>query len=261
MSVESIWRAQSNEQIAEDVFEIRLHSEDATPFSAVQPGQFMHLRVANAPQLLLRRPISLHDWDAAAQTVTLQYAVVGEGTKALAAIKTGDLLPALAPIGRGFPLEPSFKKVWLLGGALGTAPLFPIAKALSDAEIHAYLGWKTAAQATVLDRWRAATQLRLYTDDGTVGEKGFALDGVLHALASGERPDVIYACGPEAMYRAMAARLPEDIPCYVSLETRMACGIGACLVCNCKVNTPAGEAHQRVCVDGPVFPLREVVFS
>lgn len=260
---EGTWRVLENTALTPNTYEMRLHCKDAVPFEAFQPGQFMHLRLPNAPHLLLRRPISVHHCDKAAQTYTLQYMVVGQGTEALAHLQVDDTLSAIAPVGNGFPLrldgQGAPEKIWLLGGSLGSAPLYAIAEALSHAQIEAFLGWATATDVIATERWQQKTTLHTYTDDGTLGEAGFALDGLLRRLEQ-ERPDVIYACGPMAMLQALAAQLPTDIACYVSLEARMGCGMGACLVCNCQIQTEQGPEHQRVCVDGPIYNLREVMF-
>lgn len=252
-----------NTLIAQDIFEMRLHCACEQLYQTFQPGQFMHIRVPNAPQLLLRRPISIHVCDAQAFALTLQYAVVGSGTQALSQLRTGEMLRAIAPVGRGFPLMAKSKNIWLVGGGIGTAPLYALTQAAERARLTAFLGFRDAAHVFGIDRWREKVDVHLYTDDGSAGQAGFVVDGMAKYLEK-ECPDVVYACGPTPMLRALSKSLPDEIACYVSLEERMGCGIGACLTCNCRIadaGKPEGFSHRRVCVDGPVFALREVMFG
>lgn len=259
-----LWRVLENRAIAQDIYEIKLGCDDKQVFADFMPGQFLHLRAPNAKQLLLRRPISIHICDQEQGSFTLQYAVVGQGTEALSQLKAGDELLGIASVGKGFPLQnaegESYQKIWLLGGGIGIAPLYSIVQALPNAEFDAFLGWRDLEHVYSIARWRADTKLHIYTDDGSMGEKGFAIDGLCDALKR-EKPDVIYACGPTPMLKNLSAKIAGKVPCFVSLEERMGCGMGACLVCNCKINQAEGSSYKRVCVDGPVFALEEVDFS
>lgn len=258
---DTIWQIIQNQPIAEGIFEMLLHTDDFSHWTNFQPGQFVHVRVPNAPQLLLRRPLSVHETNPKHCAIVLQYAVVGAGTQALSQLGEGEVLTAVGPIGRGFPVDPSARRIWLLGGGIGVAPLYTLIQAMPKAEYTAFLGYRDGEHVYGLTQWERAADVRLYTDDGSQGICGFAMDGLMKAMET-ERPDVMYACGPTPMLRALAQsqdRLP--VPCYVSMEERMACGIGACLVCTCRTQTPEGVKNKRVCVDGPVFDLKEVDFA
>lgn len=243
----------SNQPIAKDTFRMEL-STDPVFFSEVQPGQFLHIRVPNAA-LSLRRPISV--CDAKDGIVTIVYAVKGEGTKALSSAKQGTELFAAGPIGKGFPIE-GVKKARLLGGGIGTAPLLLLARRLREtgAQVTAFLGFRCAEYAILAEEFAAlGCDVRLYSDDGTLGQKDFAVEGVL----SEEDGSPIFACGPKPMFKALQNALPASTPAWISLEERMGCGVGACLGCAVGIREGESVVNRRVCVDGPVFPLREVV--
>lgn len=243
-----------NIPIAKDTFRMDLRCADPSFFDEVRPGQFLHIRTPNAA-LSLRRPISV--CDARDGVLTIAYAVKGEGTKALAVAKTGTELAATGPIGRGFPVE-GVQKARLLGGGIGVAPLLFLARRLkeSGAKVTAYLGFRSAEYAILAEDFAAlGCDVRLYSDDGTLGEKGFAVNGLL----SQEDGSTVFACGPKPMFKALQSALPSATPAYASLEERMGCGVGACLGCAVGIREGDAIANRRVCVDGPVFPLQEVV--
>ena len=254
-----------NRRIAEDTWQMQLICWDGAFFEEVRPGQFLHLKVPNATQLLLRRPISIHSVEREAHMVTLIYALKGEGTRAMALLEEGTELSAVGPLGNGFPVEDCGGELWLLGGGIGVAPLLTAAQAAQKQgkQVRAFLGWRSVQQVYGVEEFRrAGCELSLFTDDGTFGEQGFAVGALLEALKA-RRPSAVLACGPLPMFRALKGGMPEGVPCYVSLEERMACGVGACLGCNCKVKAEneAGWTYKRVCADGPVFPLEEVLFE
>ena len=222
-----------------------------------EPGQFMHVRVPDMPHLILRRPLSINDADESNACFSLVYGMVGEGTKALSLAKAGETVDAVGPLGRGFSL-PQSGTAWLCGGGLGVAPLLLAARRLGGRS-KAFLGFQTHDKAYQIKEFEQhCSDIALATDDGSQGEKGSVIALIEDALKK-DRPSMILACGPVPMLRALQLSLKSgNIPCQVSLEGRMGCGVGACLTCNCK--TTAGEAwhYSRVCKDGPVFDLSEV---
>ncbi|MGI6151873.1 MAG: dihydroorotate dehydrogenase electron transfer subunit [Christensenellales bacterium] len=243
-----------NTPIAKDTFRMDLACLDPAFFKEVQPGQFLHIRVPNAA-LSLRRPISV--CDICDGSLKIAYVVKGEGTKSLAKAKPGTELVATGPIGRGFPIE-GVKKTRLLGGGIGVAPLLFLARCLrqSGAQVDAFLGFRSAEYAILAEGFSTlGCEVRLFSDDGTIGRKGFAVDGL---IAQGEDSPV-FACGPKPMFQALQRALPPSTPAFVSLEERMGCGVGACLGCAVGIRVENGIVNRRVCVDGPVFPLSEVV--
>ena len=254
----------ANRPIAQDIYQMDLICWEQSFFEEARPGQFVHVKLPGSTAMILRRPVSIHSVDRDAKSLILQYAVVGQGTAEMAALAEGTELSVLGPIGNGYPLESHGRRVWLLGGGMGVAPLYSVAQYMhsNGGQVTAFLGWRDAAHAFGAEEFEhAGCKTHLYTDDGSFGGAGFAVNGLLAALERGEKPDVIYACGPLPLFRALAKELPAGIPCFVSLEERMGCGLGACLVCNCKIKTAEGTGYKRVCVDGPVFALSEVDFS
>lgn len=221
-----------------------------------QPGQFVHVKAAGHPEPLLRRPLSIAGVNREAGTLTLIYRIVGKGSAMLAGLKPGtDLLDCLGPLGQGFALRG--EKPLLIGGGIGIAPLLFLAQCLCPLPAEIIIGGRTQGELTF---WQplfkdACQHIHITTDDGSLGVKGLTVDILPQMLD--RKFDMIYACGPQPMLRAVAAIAGERrVPCQVSLEERMACGIGACLVCTC--NAVSGS-KKKVCSDGPVFWAEEIV--
>lgn len=245
-----------NTEVAENIYEMVLQ---ATDFPAeINGGQFIHIALPDSLHLL-RRPFCICDYDTTEKTIKVLYAVVGEGTEILAKVSVGSELKAMFPLGNGFTLDDSMKKVALVGGGMGAAILPAIPTTWKDKEYFSFLGFASADKAILVEEMNKVGEVFVATDDGSLGEKGF-ITNLLASMLDSIKPDVILCCGPEVMYKALAKVLEgEDIPVFISLERRMGCGVGACLVCNCKVKTPNGEKYLRACVDGPVFKLEDVV--
>lgn len=254
-------RVLQNETIAASTWRMTLRCEDDRFFDAFEPGSFLNIRIPNAPHLLLRRPISVHAVDRARKEIELLYFVCGQGTAVLAQTAPQTMINATGPLGHGFDVGDA-QNIWLIAGGLGCAPLYTVMQAAADRAYTCFFGFPDASQVFDLARYEKRGALQLFTDDGSMGTPGYALDGLIRALAH-ETPDLILACGPTNLLRAMKQKLPPDLPCQVSLESRMGCGTGACLVCNCQIaaSTPEGWTYKRVCADGPVFPLKEVLFA
>ncbi|MDR1701836.1 MAG: dihydroorotate dehydrogenase electron transfer subunit [Sporomusaceae bacterium] len=219
--------------------------------SSARPGQFVHLQVAQNSQPLLRRPFSIAN--AAGDTLTLIYRVVGVGTKLLAEAKPGALFPCMGTLGNGFQI--TGERPLLIGGGMGLAPLLFLAAKLNSPTV--ILGGKTASELFWTDLYSGLTKnMHLATDDGSIGTKGFAA-ALLPQVLAAEKNDIIYACGPQPMLQAVAAIAQKSgIACQVSLEEHMACGVGACLSCTC---ADIVGNRRKICADGPVFDAREVV--
>lgn len=245
-----------NVKIADSTYRMVLHTED---FESMKGGQFIHIALPDATKQL-RRPFCIADYDTVAKTITVVYAVVGGGTEELSKVREGANLKALFPLGNGFTLDESVKKVVLLGGGLGAAVLPAIPTTWQDKEYYTFLGFCNKDKAILVGEMKAKSKaVYVATDDGSLGEKGFVTTLLKDKLKE-INPDVILCCGPEVMYQTLAKQFDGcGIPIFVSLEKRMGCGVGACLVCNCKVKTADGEKFLRACVDGPVFNLSEVV--
>lgn len=217
----------------------------------VMPGQFVEVLVDGSRDVMLRRPISVHDVDEEAGTMTLLIQVVGNGTRKLAELQPGDNLNVVYPLGHGFTfdLRPHTSAL-LVGGGAGIAPLLHLSKVLktSGVDCTILLGGRTADLIPVRDEFESYGRLYIATDDGSLGHKGL----VVEHPAFAESYDIIYTCGPTPMMKAVARSADErGIRCEVSLENMMACGIGACLCCV----TDTDKGHRCVCKDGPVFDI------
>lgn len=246
-----------NRLVAGDTYEMTIACDLARWPSL--PGQFVHIAVPGG-DLPLRRPISLYGVDKAAGTFSLIVQRKGEGTARLCALAPGAKLDILGPLGRGFTLPAGAGRAAVVGGGIGAAPLLYCLRKWPGVAWDAFLGFRGADRAYGLDRFGAlSSALHLASDDGTLGEKAFVTD--LLAAHLRENPcDAVMACGPLPMFRALA-RVMEgfpDIPCFISLEERMGCGVGACRACACRVREAGEERYLRVCRDGPVFPLGKV---
>lgn len=191
--------------------------------------------------------------------VTLVFRALGKGTGWLSGLELGRTVRVLGPLGKGFPLggvSKDLAKVLIIGGGVGIPPLYELAKRLSRFEVQMQirLGWKSLKDAFWIDRFKQLGQVKVFTEDGTLGEKGFVTDGLRADMGAW---DGFYACGPIPMLQQVCRQLESaDIPGFISLEERMACGVGACLGCVIPAHTSSGYA--RVCADGPVFDFHTV---
>lgn len=242
----------SQESIAAGIYSLVLKVSFAED---VIPGQFVSLYSRDASRLL-PRPISICESSPEEGTIRLVYRIAGAGTSEFSKLIAGEKIEVLGPLGNGFPVkEYAESRVLLVGGGIGIPPLLSCARKLTDKTFavgyrsETYLLADLESEATVL----------VATEDGSLGTPGNVLDAI---KADGVKADVIFSCGPKPMLRALKAYAAEvGIPCYVSMEERMACGIGACLACVCKTTGIDGHSHvhnTRICKDGPVFLAEEV---
>lgn len=223
-----------------------------------QAGQFVHLRVEG---FSLRRPISICEIFPKTGSIRLVFEVRGAGTERLSQIAEGSGLDMLGPLGNGFRTFAPEKRVIVVGGGIGVPPLLQTAAHYGE-NATAILGFRTASAAILEDDFRSkGCDLRLATDDGSAGYHGFVTGLLKQRLEEGPA-DAICACGPMAMLRGVVDLAQAyGVPSQVSLEERMGCGVGACLVCACKTVRDGREIYTHVCKDGPVFDGKEVVFE
>lgn len=241
------------EQLTETIFDVTVSAPEMA--AEAKPGQFAQIR---AEGFFLRRPISICEIDKAAGTLRFVFEVRGGGTEALSRLAAGEKMDLIAPLGNGFTLLPQ-GEVIVIGGGIGVPPMLGVSLSYHG-RAKAILGFRSRS-AVILesDFIRTGQMPVVCTDDGSYGKAGVVTEALVEQIALC-RPGLIAACGPEPMLRAVieVARR-EEIPCEVSLEQRMACGVGACLVCACRT-VKNGEEHLRhVCKDGPVFPAEEVL--
>lgn len=220
----------------------------------IKGGQFLNIATGDKSRLL-KRPLGIVNSEG--RDITVCFQVKGEGTAALANSKCGDELAVLLPLGNGFNIPESAKNVVVLGGGVGVFPLVPVLKQHKNVNFYTYLGFRNKDCVCLTEEFASSKQLKIVTDDGSAGEKDNAVNAYLKERKN-IPADLIIACGPPVMLRALKGALKDNCintPCLVSLEERMGCGIGACLVCVCD-KTDGTKA--RVCKDGPVFDINEV---
>lgn len=247
----------SQEQIASDVYSMWIQTEQIA--EEAKPGQFISLYCADKSRLL-PRPISLCEIDRESGRLRIVYRVVGKGTDEFSRLRAGDTVEILGPLGNGFPLEEARgKRVLLMGGGIGIPPMLETAKQL-DAEKMIVSGYRDELFLT--EDFAEAGELYLAVEhpgEGVICTEGNVLDAVRE---NEMEADVIFACGPTPMLRAIKSyALEKEIPCWISMEEKMACGIGACLACVCQSKEIDGHSHvhnKRICKDGPVFLSTEV---
>ncbi len=247
----------SSKRIGTDVMELVIKTKDVAVNSAA--GQFVNLYCKDGARLL-PRPISLCGVDKEAGTLRLVYRIVGKGTEEFSTLKEGDTIEVMGPLGNGFPLDNADKSAILMGGGIGIPPMIELAKELKEAgcsKITAVLGYRD--ELFLNEDMAQYTDVVIATEDGSTGTKGNVLDAIREQGVTGE---VIYACGPTPMLRAIKNYgMENNLITYLSLEERMACGIGACLACVCKSKEKDEHTNvnnKRVCKEGPVFLAEEV---
>ena len=242
----------SQEEIAPAIYSLWIKTDKIAQYA--KAGQFISIYCEDGSRLL-PRPISICEIDKEDCALHLVYRMAGAGSEEFSQKQTGDHLSVMGPLGNGFPLKS--KKAFLIGGGIGIPPMLELAKQL-NCEKQIILGYRNS-DMFLLDEFKKQGEVYIATEDGSVGSKGNVLDAIRE---NDLEADVIFACGPKPMLRAIKAyALEKGIPCWVSMEERMACGIGACLGCVCQSTETDAHSHvhnKRVCKDGPVFRSTEV---
>jgi len=259
----------SKEEVAPNIFLIKLSAPSVA--QEALPGQFIHIKCNVDSYPLLRRPISIHRTDKEKGEIYILFQVVGEGTKLLAQRKVGDNLDILGPLGNGFNIYPESKKIMIIGGGIGVAPLLALCEESirKGKEVRVLIGALKKELVIGEENFRKlGAKVDVATNGGSYKYKGLVTDLLERIIKEGWLADQIFACGPKPMLRKIVEiSLVNHIDCQVSLEERMACGIGACLGCVCKIKTRDKKEdkvkyeYKRVCVDGPVFRGSEVVWD
>ena len=244
----------SQQALTDDIFSMWIQADEIA--GAAVPGQFISVYTKDTGKLL-PRPISLCQVDKEKGQLRIVYRVVGAGTSQFSGYQAGDDIEIMGPLGNGFPLERAAgKKVFLIGGGIGIPPMLELARQL-DCEKQAVLGYRDVLFLN--DEFEKFSDVYVATEDGSAGTKGNVLDAIRE---NGLKADVIFSCGPTPMLRALKAYAEEhEIECWLSLEEKMACGIGACLACVCQSKEVDEHSHvhnKRICKDGPVFLAQEV---
>ncbi len=241
---QSIFTIERSRPLARDIVELRLRGDTS---AITAPGQFVNIRLTGK---FLRRPISV--CNAAGDELTLIYKIVGSGTRQLAAMQPGQTLDLLTGLGNGYDLSPAGDAPVLLGGGVGTPPMYWLARELiaQGKHVRAVLGFNSAEDVFYEEELRSlGADVTVTTVDGSYGKKGFVTDGLP------EDYSYFYACGPEPMLRAVYRATKTSG--QLSFEERMGCGFGACMGCSCKTLTGC----KRICKDGPVLRKEEIAWE
>ena len=248
-----IVRVISQKQLAPDIYSLWLDVGEMA--KVAKPGQFVSVYSKDGSRML-PRPISICEIAKATKAIRLVYRVVGRGTEEFSKLVSEDTIKIMGPLGNGYTL--SDKKAILVAGGIGIPPMLQLAKELKKAEKTIVLGYKDS-RTFLKEELESYGRVVVATEDGSVGIRGNVLDAIRSESIEG---DIIYSCGPTPMLRALKAYAEEKgIEAQISLEEKMACGIGACLACVCKSKEIDSHSHvhnKRICKDGPVFDAREV---
>ena len=242
------------QELVEGIYDLTLQTKDIA--AAAKAGQFVSV-YSNDPSKLLPRPISLCGIDKEKGQIRLVYRVTGEGTgtEEFSKLKEGDSVKILGPLGNGFTVEEG-KTAFLIGGGIGAPPMLNASGDVPKMQI--IMGYRDE-NTFLLDEFKEQAESFVSSDNGAVGTKGTVVDAI---KANNLKADVIYACGPTPMLRALRDYADENgMTCYISMEERMACGIGACLACVCKTKEKDHHSNvnnKRICKEGPVFNAKEV---
>lgn len=266
-------RVIGNKQIASGIYRMTVESPEVVKKAV--PGQFVHVKCGEGNSTILRRPMSIYRVNGNEGAFEVVYRVKGKGTELLSRMKAGDVLDFMGPLGRGFypienramsdcqpdrkPLPARLDNVAVVGGGTGIFALMFLLEKLDVPAKHVYIGFKSRDEIILKDEFEVVGNLSIATDDGSEGYKG-SVTKFFEEDISNIRPQIIYACGPAPML-AKIADIAEryDIPCQISVEERMACGVGACLGCAVKIRRGDEWVYKHVCKDGPVFWADEVV--
>ncbi|MCL2376510.1 MAG: dihydroorotate dehydrogenase electron transfer subunit [Defluviitaleaceae bacterium] len=249
-----------NKQIAQDTFDLRIHSPAQA--AKAKAGQFLGIYTGN-PAMLLPRPLSICEIDKPNGILRVIYRIVGGGTKEIAEVAAGEKLRILGPLGNGYDIDTNYRDIAIVGGGLGVPPLLQLASSIRkikpSANIAIYLGFRDKSQVILEEEFsRYDDKVTVCTDDGSYGVQGNAI------AALPQKPvfDAVYGCGPKPMLAALAKYAEAaGLPCFVSVEEHMACCVGTCLACAVKAYQDGGTVNKRACYDGPVFNAKELVWE
>lgn len=251
-----------NEPVAHQNYYMELYVPELA--GQAVPGQFLHVRVGESLDPLLRRPLSLHQIDPKQSIIGLLYQVRGKGTEILSRKRAGEKIDVMGPLGKGFKLDFTGNHAVIVGGGIGVAPLYPLARelVLAGKTVTVLLGARFKEGLLAVKRFLdLGCLVEVATEDGGQGYKGYVTD-ILEEFLVSQKVDFVYSCGPEPMLaKVEESCIQRKIPGQVSLEAYMGCGVGACLSCACKMHDGARKKYAKVCTDGPVFAFGEVKIS
>lgn len=249
------------EELKPGIFKFSVQADEI--IKTAKPGNFIEIRVNDDIEPFLRRPISIHNMDREKGILEFIFQEKGKGTKILSSRREGELIDIIGPLGFGTFKYSSYQNLAVIGGGIGVFPLYELAKCAKqeNKNVNTYLGFRNKDLVVLEDEFKKVSNtLTLTTDDGSYAQKGFAIDFLKKDIEDG-KIDSIYACGPLPMLRAVRAlAIEKNIPCQISIEEKMACGLGVCLGCAVKTAASSKNAPEywHVCKAGPVFEAKNV---
>ena len=243
-------------EIGKNIFDFTIHCPEIAKEAVA--GQFVHIKVEG---FFLRRPISICEIDKTQGTIRIVFEIKGDGTKSLSELEETAKMDVIGPLGNNFTLLDKSKKIIVVGGGIGVPPMLETAKPYGE-NATAIIGFRNSDAVVLKDDFvKYGSDVMLCTDDGSEGIHGYVTTALEQRLAKGTA-DIIYACGPEPMLKGIAKIAKENgIRCEISMEERMACGVGACLVCACKTVKDGEEIFSHVCKDGPIFSNEQLIMN
>lgn len=248
------------EELTGGIYKMTLESEYIA--QTALPGQFVNIRCSDGSNAILRRPISICSVNRDNGSYDIVFQIKGAGTRLLAAKQSGDEVDVMGPLGKPFETGLRYGRIAVVGGGIGIFPLLFVLKESKAVIKRSYLGFRNKGCIVLKEDFRkASSSLDIATDDGSDGCRGLVTEPLERDIASSPF-DLIYACGPTPMLKRVSEIAEKHgIPCQISLEQRMGCGFGACLVCACKTKHGDDWEYSHVCKDGPVFWSNEVIFE
>ena len=249
------------EQLKQDIFKFSVYAPSIVNNS--KPGNFIEIKVSEQTEPFLRRPISIYNLNRKEGILEFIFQVKGKGTQILSKKNEGELIDIIGPLGYGTFKYEEYKNLAIIGGGIGVFPLYELAKCAKNdnKEVSTYLGFRNKDFVVLEEEFKTLSdKLIITTDDGSYSEKGFAINYLEKDLENGNI-DAIFACGPLPMLKAVQKlAIEKNIPCQISLEEKMACGVGVCLGCAVKTAKSPKDAPEyiHVCKAGPVFNAQDV---
>ena len=251
----------AKEELVSGIFKFSVQADEIVKTS--KAGNFIEIRVNDDIEPFLRRPISIYNVDKEKGILEFIFQEKGKGTKILSTKREGELIDIIGPLGYGTFKYSSFENLAIIGGGIGVFPLYELAKNAKNENknVNTYLGFRNKDLVVLEEEFKqVSNNLTITTDDGSYSQKGFAIDFLKKDIEDG-KIDSIYACGPLPMLKAVRElALEKNIPCQISLEEKMACGLGVCLGCAVKTakSTEKAPEYWHVCKAGPVFQAKDV---
>lgn len=261
MSKQVVAELVKKEQLKKDIFKFSVKTEEIVKNS--KPGNFIEIRVSDQTEPFLRRPISIHNLDKENGILEFIFQIKGKGTKILANKEVGEGIDVIGPLGFGTFKYGNYNNIAVIGGGIGVFPLYELCKCTKNENktVSTYLGFRNEEYVVLEEKFKnVSDKLVITTDDGSYGKEGFAINFLKDDLEK-QKIDCIYACGPLPMLRAIRTlAIEKDIPCQISLEEKMGCGLGVCLGCAVKTarSTKENPEYWHVCKGGPVFQAKDV---